>query len=429
MIFPAKYCSAFYVIGLFLFFTLVSCEKYPDPSSKNLINYYYTYYGLNQRTFTDSYLNDSVTLYINGDVNNSPDFEIHFDVTKGGGSVDQGLFFAEMAHSVGTKWKLGNLPGEQILKASIYEKTGRYLGSFNYTSYAFKHHIWQAVTTNPEITISDMVVDTINHLTFISSSNQIYKQGANYFDWTPLVSFQSQWLSSLEIDKNGIIYVAKWNGELIKSTDHGDNWVSCTKPIPSNMNYFDLEITPDGTLWAYTWDKPLRFSKDGGNTWVITNLNGGHQNATICLLSDGTLLLLSISKLFRSEDGGSNWTDLNISEYPMNLYVTKNDEVIILTQDNGFSIKKSVDRGEHFTRVYNVLHYGAGKVGHGFLTKGEVYCILIPGKGILTTLDFQNFNSLWSNSSIYDMFMDHQGTIIATEYNSQKAYYYSNDSF
>jgi hypothetical protein len=430
MIFSTKYCPTILLLGLLLMFTLTSCEKYPDPSIQNLINYSYSTGGSNQRAFSGNFLKDSITLFISGDAANSSGFEIHYDVLKGGGSVDQNIVLTELFQSARVKWKLGDLPGEQILKTSIYLKTGRFLGSLNSFSYGFKHHVWQPVTTNPELKISDMVNDTLNHLTIISSDNQLYKQGANYFDWTPLESFQSQWISSVEIDKNGIIYVAKWNGELLKSIDHGDNWIKCNKPIPSYSSYYYLKVTPDGTIWVSSWDYPLRFSKDGGVTWTITNLPINQPSSTIFRLSDGSILLLSNStQLFRSDDDGMSWTNLNVAGYPMNLYVTEKDEVIIITQEEGFSIRRSVDRGDHFARVYNILHYGAGVMGHGIYKKRDVYYILIEGKGIITTFDFQNFMSLWNSNEIFDMFIDHQGTIITTEFHSAKAYYYSNDNF
>lgn len=406
---------------------LVSCDKYPDPSFANLLSYSFSRTGTDQKALAGTYLKDSIVTRIYSHNNNdSSEFEVRYSVIKGGGSVDNDFFVVKQNEKAGTKWKLGNISSQQILKTSIYQKGGGFLTSFNYYGTCFRYNMLDTVKSYPEISINHMVADTINKVTFLSTYNQLYKQGANYFEWIPVQSNMWSSVFSIEMCKDDILYLTTWEGGLFKSLDHGVNWVECNKPFSSQSNFFYLQVTSDGTLWANAWNYPLRFSKDGGETWTNTNLPVEQQPNHICRLSDGSILALTFdTKLWRSEDGGLTWTNLNTSGYPLYLYVTDSDEVIIETQEDGLSIKKSTDRGDHFNRVYYSSCSFSGTVWHSIHKKKDTYYIMIQGKGIITTKDFLHFSDLWNNDLIFDLFMDHRGTLISVELNRGKAYYYA----
>lgn len=415
-----------YLIVLLIALFFVSCEKYPDPSVKSLVSYYFSKNGSDQRALAGNFLKDSIITKVMGDASTTnSDFEVHYEVIKGGGSVENDFLLVKQNEKASTKWKLGSTSNQQILKTSIYEKGGKFLSSFNYYGTSFRSNMCDTVSTYPEVSVLHMVADTINNVTFLCTYNQLFKQGANYFDWIPVQS--NLWTSvfSIEMSKDNIIYLTTWSGDLFKSLDHGVSWVGCNKPFPAYSNYFYIQVTSDGTVWANTWNYPLRFSKDEGETWTAANLPVEQQPNHICRLSDGSILALTFdTKLWRSEDGGLTWTNLNTSGYPLYLYVTDSDEVIIETQEDGISIKKSIDRGDHFSRVYYSNRSFSGTIWNSIHKKGDTYYIMIQGKKIITTKDFLHFSDLWNNDLIFDLFMDHRGTLVSSELNRGKAYYY-----
>ena len=422
----SKHNKLILFVCLTLLFVLNSCKKYPDPLFENLKNYYYTKWGFDQREFAGNYLKDSIKTYVFENNAIYSGAEIHYDIVKGGGSVDQNIVITDQNGKAGTKWKLGSSSCEQILRTSVYDKSGLFLSAFNFYSKSFRYNSWDTVTTHPEINISHMVADSANQVTLLVAGSTIFKQSSSYFDWNHVESNQLYTVFSIEMDKNGLIYAATWYGELLKSIDHGNSWLSCTMPIPSNPYYYYLQITSDGTVWANTWNFPLRFSKDGGSTWTITGLPVDQQPSHISRLSDGSILALTFdTKLWRSTDGGITWINLNTIGNPLYLYVTDSDDVIIITQEDGLSIKRSTDQGDHFTRVYYSSHYFTSTMWHSIHKKGDTYYIMIQGKGIVTTKDFLYFTNLWNNELIFDLFMDHHGTLIAVEFNRAKAYYYA----
>ncbi len=325
-----------------------------------------------------------------------------------------------------TKWKLGNTSREQILKTSIYEKGGRFLGAFNYYSNSFRYNKCDTVATYPETTILHMVADSINKVTLLNTNRQLFKQGTNYFDWIPIESNLWSSVFSVEMDRNGLIFLTTWDGDLFKSLDHGESWVKCNKPFPLYLYWFFFQVTSDGTLWASCWDNPLLFSRDGGITWTATNLPSNQQAIDAYYLSDGSFVILTNNtRVMGSGDGGLNWIDLNVTGYPLNLFVSSNGDVLVVTQENGITIKKSVDRGDHFLPVYSAYPESRGTMGHCFYKKGDTYYVMIQHIGVVTTTDFVNFKKFWDNKKIFDLFMDHRGTLIATKFDRSNAYYFA----
>jgi len=113
-------------------------------------------------------------------------------------------------------------------------------------------------------------------------------------------------------------------------------------------------------------------------------------------------------------------------ELSIKLYVTENDEIIIINQDNGFSIYKSTDMGENYTRVYSTWPEFGTLMDHIFHKHGDIYYVLVPGYGILKTPDLENFEIYWRNNALNDLFMDHNGVLIARDWEWDKVYYRKN---
>lgn len=102
--------------------------------------------------------------------------------------------------------------------------------------------------------------------------------------------------------------VAWWQGSILNSTDGGVNWVNQTSP-PASV--YALAATAS-TVWAGTLYGLYR-SDDGGRNWTLTTL--GDAVASISVSLDGTTLYAS--ELAReggvtwvSKDGGGTWNEL-----------------------------------------------------------------------------------------------------------------------
>ncbi|MCK4345597.1 MAG: exo-alpha-sialidase [Bacteroidales bacterium] len=408
-----------------------SCEKNPDPSYQNLEDYRFNKSGSDQKAFACNYLNDSISVQIENLVTNScsKGLQVQFNVLTGGGSVDQSTVISDNNGFAYTDWKLGEGTCRQLVRANVLDYTGKLLSEIDFSAFGFRYNTWDTVTTRPDIRISDMVADTINNFTLMTSSSTLYKQGDNYFEWEEIYNIDH--IHTIEIDNEGTLYAGTWYGELFKSTDQGETWLTCTNPIPDYTGPFELFVTYDNYIWVTRWDHGIRGSGDGGLTWTkdTIGLDTQEQMNDVYRLSNGTLLSLSLNKLaiLRSEDDGKTWTPFNTPQYSLKIFVTENDEIIACNQDYGFSIYKSTDLGGTYIRKYSCSpKLGTSPMKHFFHKYGGIYYVMVPGYGILKTPDFESFEVYWRNNALKYLFMDHNGVFIARDWERDKVYYRKN---
>ena len=411
----------------------MSCERYPDPSYQNLKDYRFNKSGSDQKAFVPNYLNDSISVQIENLITNSytKGLRVQFNVMAGGGSVDQSTVITDNNGFAYTNWKLGHGTCRQLVRANVLDYTGKLLSEIDFRAFGFRYNSWDTVTTKPDIRISDMVADTINNFTLMTTNNTLYRQGKNYFDWDEVTGINMRSPRTIEMDSEGTLYIGNWNGELLKSFDQGETWLACTNPILDYSGPFELFVTSDNYIWVTRWDHGIRGSRDGGLTWTKDSigLDTQEQMNDVFRLSNGTLLSLSLNKLviLKSEDDGKTWTPLNTPQYSLKLYVTENDEIIACNQDYGFSIYKSTDMGETYIKKYSCNpEWGTTPMEHIFHKYGDMYYVLVPGYGILKTPDLENFEIYWRNTALINLFMDHNGVFIARDRNRDKVYYRKN---
>lgn len=420
----------------FVIFAGVSCSN-QDPSITNLESYSFYNSGNNQRGLTGQYLKDSLVVGYSGTIFN-PDsnksvpavgLRVHFDVISGLGTIDKPDQTIPANGKVSTKWKIGTSTSGQQVTATIYDKAGKLLTQIDFIAYAFQPGRWDVITSFPNGYLNDMVSDTTHHRTFLIVGATLYTEGDNYFQWDIVPGFENMSCHSIEMDKNGIIYIGTWDGKLYKSNDFAKTFTECTKPIPEYAGYYELMLTSDNTIWVSRFNYPLRFSNDGGKTWILSEsgLNNSSQSIDIFRFSNGKLITLSFdnTSLLESTDG-IHWIPVNnTSLYKSRMYVTEKDELIIMNVTSSSFVKTSSDGGKNFSQVYSGrVSYSTAPMNHIFSSyKGNNY-ISIPGEGILKTTDFNSFELIYDNTDIRGLMVDHNGAFFATNKLFNKVYCY-----
>jgi photosystem II stability/assembly factor-like uncharacterized protein len=217
----------------------------------------------------------------------------------------------------------------------------------------------------------------------------------------------------IEMDKNGVMYIGTWYGEMYKSTDHGETWIKCTNPIPNHPYYSYFWITSDGDLWATHPDRGTWHSKDGGMSWSSIGsvfISGAFR------MKNGWLLSLIAptgqrAGVMKSEDDGKTWTALTTPDYPYSFFVTENDEIIVFTQSNA-GIFKSTDLGKTYRQVHSgFVTFNTGSMQNYVKKLNLDYYIAMPGYGVLKTRDFEKFETLLNQPNINGVYINHTGSI------------------
>lgn len=411
-----------------LFLTpFISCTDYPDPEVKPLEAY--TFFPINnfQVSTADSILKDSVGLiisdYINPFENN---FYINFEVIDGAGEVSSSTINPVYGYAT-TWWKLGQGSHEQHLLAKIFDNNDQFIHEVVLTAYGFREDFWDKVSDAPFTGFTRMIIDTSTNSTFALSGFKMYKRNEPYYVWDLIPTIDGSLNPyNLIIDSKGYLYISNWNGDLFCSEDKGLTWEKKTSPEPGIEGYNQLRITSDDILWAASFSYPIRYSKDGGETWTVDTigLSGDKTLQDIYKFSNGEYIMLSSpTSLYTFNMENKIWDRLTAPGYPDKLYVTENDEVILLNQANGISILKSTDYGETFTLKHSVMPEYGTSMQNTICKVQDEYYILIPGYGILTTQDFEDFQIFFENPKIDKIFVDHDGIFYVTNNNSNDPAY------
>lgn len=410
---------------IFLFF-LYSCN--PDPSVETLMSYSVRFDNSNEEKF---FPGEKVNVVVNAVNNINPDepVRIEFSIIKGEGTISASSAITQDGKAT-NEWTLGNDSFKSTLRASIYSSSGEYLTYADLTAICFIPDNWIEVTTDPDAHIMDLIADTVNKFTLMVTNNSVYRQGSRYYLWEKINDPLLQSSRTIEIDRNGIIYVSTWNGEVMRSDDHGSSWIRCTKPYTDNPYFINIYICNDNSLWVSKYEFPVKFSKDGGITWQTVSSDLSSQGfGKIFRLKSGELIFhgSNCCSLNISSDDGLTWKHLQTPGYSTKIFVNENDKIFLATQENGITIYESSDKGMTFNKIHSVHpEWGTTWDNNFYMRWKSFWCVAIPGFGILRTNDLSHYENYWTNTSLLDLFIDHNGVMIVKDWHYNKVYYRKN---
>jgi len=204
---------------------LGSCSE--DPSRRILENYQF-YFNNSQesRLLAGESLDVSAWFQVYTNTFAKVDsVRVIFEPVQGGGSVSQERDYVSSGQNIGAVWTLGHDSFRQVLRASVRDLSGSLMTSTDLVAYGFREDEWDGVTGTPEVQMMDMVADTVNRVTFITTGSYLYRQGERYYQWErvndPIFNSPDR-PRTVEIDRNGVIFVSTNNGNIIRSLDrHG----------------------------------------------------------------------------------------------------------------------------------------------------------------------------------------------------------------
>jgi len=82
--------------------------------------------------------------------------------------------------------------------------------------------------------------------------------------------------------------------------------------------------------------------------------------------------------------------------------------------------------GATYRRLFNCSPKFGTTMDNIFNKWENTYYILVPGFGILKSDDLEHFETYWLNSELNNLFIDHNGVLIAKDWNNNTVYYRKN---
>lgn len=418
-----------FLILIFSIFVVISPVCSPDPSTELLESYSFTFENQQgQRHNPGEKINVALQIFNNKEPVATP-FRIAFAVTEGGGSIARETILTQDAARITNEWTLGPNSLDHRLKADIFRANGEYMTSVFLTAITMRENEWDAVSAEPDGTITDLAADTIAGVTLMISKGSLYRQGEKYYLWEKVTHPVMDSPRTIEIDSRGTFFVSTWNGEIVKSSDHGISWQKCTKPFPDNPYYVFMDVANDDYLWVFKFEYPTVFSADEGVTWQTAGSSlSSFGFGDVFRLKSGTLLFhgSNCCSLNRSDDNGLTWTQITTPGASTKLYVNEREEIFICNQDGGFAIFKSTDMGATFTRLFGCYPQFGTTMDNIFNKWDDYYYILVPGYGILKSYDLEHYEVYWLNKELNNLFIDHNGVLIARDWDNKTIYYRKN---
>lgn len=418
-----------FLILILSIFVVISPVCSPDPSTELLESYSFTFENQQgQRHNPGEKINVALQIFNNKEPVATP-FRIAFAVTEGGGSIARETILTQDAARITNEWTLGPNSLDHRLKADIFRANGEYMTSVFLTAITMRENEWDAVSAEPDGTITDLAADTIAGVTLMISKGSLYRQGEKYYLWEKVTHPVMDSPRTIEIDSRGTFFVSTWNGEIVKSSDHGISWQKCTKPFPDNPYYVFMDVANDDYLWVFKFEYPTVFSADEGVTWQTAGSSlSSFGFGDVFRLKSGTLLFhgSNCCSLNRSDDNGLTWTQITTPGASTKLYVNEREEIFICNQDGGFAIFKSTDMGATFTRLFGCYPQFGTTMDNIFNKWDDYYYILVPGYGILKSYDLEHYEVYWLNKELNNLFIDHNGVLIARDWDNKTIYYRKN---
>ena len=168
------------------------------------------------------------------------------------------------------------------------------------------------------------LVNPVRNAVYVVSANGLYKSTNGGGAWKLLTRglpspYRATQLVADPADPNrlyaAVVDIDTHVSRLFKSVDGGSSWKHADQGLPADQEITALAIDPRSpkTLYAGTPDDRVYKSRDAGELWRST---GAPLPEPIAYLTvdpgrANVVFAATLSRLFRSESGGGNWTDVS----------------------------------------------------------------------------------------------------------------------
>ncbi len=188
-----------------------------------------------------------------------------------------------------------------------------------------------------------------------------------------------------------VLYCGTETGAIFKSTDKAENWTEVGKLVFDYGTAQAIKIDPNNENIVYVaHDTRLFKTIDGGLNWTLLTTTTWQSDVEVCNSNSNIIYLSGNFGLKRSTDAGVSWTTI-ITDVVTDIEFKSNDDTTIFiakknTAINRFEIWKSIDNGLTFTAKTNgwyiptngiANHAEGAKIANRLADPNRLYVLLL----------------------------------------------------
>jgi photosystem II stability/assembly factor-like uncharacterized protein len=243
-------------------------------------------------------------------------------------------------------------------------------------------------------------------------------------DWTKQESYTNSELRSVFFITKDVGFVTGYNGTILKTTNGGNNWY----PINSNTSdgIYSLCFTDSTTGYAISWSGLLK-TTDCGEHWIIQDTSA--YLSKINFIDKDTGFVCGSRVLLKTTDGGLNWTRHKSANANVISFIAASSKILYVGSSNS-NLYKSSDGGENWSTVHgpglpcdfynlNFMNQDTGfAVGGGWAQGSSKGVILKTTNGGISWSDFIidiTLNSIFVVDEGIGYAVGNSGTIFKTK--------------
>ncbi len=181
--------------------------------------------------------------------------------------------------------------------------------------------------------------------------------------------------------------------------------VEVLTPFDFATNFRDVHVDDSGNGWAVGTCGTLASTQNNGQDWTIgTSPDGLDFDAVTCKPGTDcqTVFLGRDGQVFRSTDGGQNWTEITVNCSDPRGFQFVDDQVIVLSHSNE-SLFRSTDSGDTWTEIpleythRGEIHFPSATAGYIFQQSGGPLLKSIDGGATWDSIYQFDANALYGD--------------------------------
>ena len=206
---------------------------------------------------------------------------------------------------------------------------------------------------------SDIVFDASDNIYAANNYGGVYKSTNSGNNWIQINSGlpSPTYITNVGFTSNNILLASDLYRGVYKSTNFGASWVKANMGLDSTYYATNFSSNAAGVIFISTAGNGAFKSTNNGDSWVSIK---GDLTLTYCLdidfNSSGDLFLTIVQQLYKSTNGGANWSNITTMYNGFGFissYVDNNNNVWACTQNSG--VVKSTDGGNNWNNFVNGL--------------------------------------------------------------------------